>query len=65
MIQTGIVRRWFAKHGYGFVTPDDGGPELFGRGRGKLRAGDAVEFTTQPGDRGLPIAVDVKRRTTN
>jgi cold shock CspA family protein len=56
---TGTVRRWWPKEGFGFVIPDDGSPELFGRGQRKLRAGQRVEFATERTARGTR-AVDVK-----
>lgn len=46
MTERGTVRRWWPKEGFGFVVPDDGSPELFGRGQRKLRAGQRVEFAT-------------------
>ena len=56
---TGTVRRWWPKEGFGFIVPDDGGPELFGRGPRRLRAGQRVQFKRKATERG-PRAEDVK-----
>ncbi|HZS68778.1 MAG TPA: cold shock domain-containing protein [Burkholderiales bacterium] len=56
---TGTVRRWWRKEGFGFVVPDDGSAELFGRGQRRLRAGQRVEFSTEQTAKGSR-AVDVK-----
>ncbi|KAG8728724.1 hypothetical protein FRC11_010330, partial [Ceratobasidium sp. 423] len=65
--KTGIVK-WFNEiKGHGFITQDDGGPELFVRhtsvtgrgpslGRGALREGDLVSFQVTETPRG-PTAV--------
>jgi CspA family cold shock protein len=58
---TGTVRRWWPNQGFGFVIPDDGSPELFGRGQRKLRRGQRVEFDTEQTARGLR-AVNVRTR---
>lgn len=59
--------KWFndAK-GYGFITPEDGGKDLFCHqseirmdGFRTLREGQAVEFTVEDGPKG-PAAKDVK-----
>jgi CspA family cold shock protein len=63
---TGTVK-WFSdEKGFGFVTPDDGGRDLFvhhtgivGDGFRSLTEGTKVEYQSQSGDKG-PRAVDVR-----
>ena len=63
---TGTVK-WFSDDkGFGFVTPDDPGKDLFvhhteiaGEGFRSLAEGARVEYETQAGDKG-PKAVNVR-----
>jgi cold shock protein len=63
---TGTVK-WFSdEKGFGFVTPDDGGKDLFvhhtgiaGEGFRSLTEGTKVEYESQASDKG-PKAVDVR-----
>ena len=63
---TGTVK-WFSdEKGFGFVTPDDGGKDLFvhhtgiaGEGFRSLTEGTKVEYESQSSDKG-PKAVDVR-----
>jgi CspA family cold shock protein len=63
---TGTVK-WFSdEKGYGFITPDDGGNDLFvhhsgiaGAGFKSLAEGAKVEFEVQEGPKGRN-AVDVR-----
>lgn len=56
---TGTVK-WFADDkGYGFITRDDGGPDVFchytgiaGTGRRNLEEGQTVAFTVEAGPKG-------------
>ena len=62
----GVVARWDADRGFGFVTPDDGGPDLFVHvsvlgGAEPLVAGERVRFGVRQSDRG-PQADKVERR---
>jgi cold shock protein len=62
---TGTVKWFNADKGYGFITPDDGGKDLFvhfsaiqGSGYRSLAEGAKVEFEAQQGDKG-PQAANV------
>jgi cold shock protein len=64
---TGTVK-WFSdEKGFGFVTPDEAGKDLFvhhsgiaGGGFRSLQEGDKVSFDAEAGDKG-PKAVNVQR----
>ncbi|MBW1998374.1 MAG: cold-shock protein [Deltaproteobacteria bacterium] len=59
--------KWFSnKRGYGFITPDEGGEDLFihytnieGEGFRSLEEGQVVEFEEAQGDKG-PQATKVR-----
>jgi CspA family cold shock protein len=63
---TGTVK-WFSDDkGYGFITPDDAGKDLFvhhndigGEGFKSLNEGAKVSYEAEPGDKG-PKAVNVQ-----
>jgi CspA family cold shock protein len=65
-LATGIVK-WFSdEKGYGFITPDDGGKDLFvhfsnidGEGFKTLREDQPVEYEPSQGQKG-PEATNVK-----
>lgn len=53
----GVVARYDAERGFGFITPDAGGADLFVhvsvlRGVEALQEGDRVQFNVRQGDRG-------------
>ena len=61
---TGKVKFFNDEKGFGFITPDDGGKDLFvhvtGVAAGSLSEDDAVEYEVGEGQKG-PCAVQVKK----
>jgi CspA family cold shock protein len=64
-VSTGTVKWFNDQKGYGFITPDDGGEDLFvhhseikAAGRTTLREGQKVEFEVGQGRKG-PCATNV------
>ncbi|MBL8566162.1 MAG: cold-shock protein [Hyphomicrobiaceae bacterium] len=68
MRQSGIVKFFNAQKGYGFITPDDGGKDVFVHvtaversGVGQLNEGMRISFETEPDKRGKgPKAVELR-----
>ncbi|CAB4594471.1 MAG: cold-shock protein [Actinobacteria bacterium] len=63
---TGVVKWFNNEKGYGFITPDEGGPDLFAHfssietdGFKSLAENQKVEFTIAQGDKG-PQAANIK-----
>jgi CspA family cold shock protein len=59
-VATGTVKWFNDSKGYGFITPDEGGDDVFvhhsgigGTGFKTLSEGAKVEFTAEPGQKGL------------
>lgn len=66
MAQTGKVKWFNAEKGFGFITPDQGGADVFahfsaieGRGYRSLNEGQAVEFEVNEGPKG-PQAAEIR-----
>lgn len=60
----GMVKRWFAHKGYGFIAPEDGSADIFVHisdveGARNLTEGEKVDFEVISTYRG-PKAIDVK-----
>src|SRR5215208_198500 len=60
MAQEGMVKRFSQEKGYGFITPDEGGEELFvyytsivGSGFRSLEEGEKVRYEVGQGRKGL------------
>jgi CspA family cold shock protein len=63
-VKTGTVKWFNEAKGFGFISPDDGGPDVFvhfsvlpGTGFRKLREGDRVEFDSKEGPKGMQATV--------
>jgi len=64
---TGTVKNFFTERGFGFITPDGGGDDVFvhvsaleGAGSEELVEGQHVEFEVEQGPKG-PQAKSVRR----
>ncbi|MDF2939395.1 MAG: cold-shock protein [Gammaproteobacteria bacterium] len=56
-MNTGTVKFFNHSKGFGFITPDDGGKDVFvhlnGIKRGQLNEGSKVQFSTESSAKGL------------
>ncbi|KAB0537638.1 cold-shock protein [Pseudochrobactrum algeriensis] len=67
MAQTGVVKFFNGEKGFGFIKPDNGGPDIFvhisavqASGLTNLADNQKVSFETEPDRRGKgPKAVDI------
>lgn len=66
MAQKGKVKWFNAEKGFGFITPDGGGSDVFahfsaiqGKGYRSLEEGQGVEFETNDGPKG-PQALEIR-----
>jgi CspA family cold shock protein len=67
-LQTGTVKWFNAAKGFGFITPETGGPDAFVHisaveraGMSELREGERIEYTLVRGNNGKSSAEDLKR----
>lgn len=62
-MKTGTVKFFNEKKGFGFITPDDGGKDIFVHSsalKDQIREGDKVQFEEETGQKGLN-ATNVKK----
>ena len=64
-METGTVKFYNEEKGFGFITPDNGGKDLYVHStavqNGPIKEGDKVEFEIGQGDKG-PRAENVSRK---
>jgi CspA family cold shock protein len=68
-MSTGTVKWFNMEKGYGFIAPDDGGPDVFvhisavvGAGLPELREGQTLEYDVEAARNGKTAATNLKPR---
>jgi CspA family cold shock protein len=64
-VEYGIIKRWFSDRGFGFITPDAGGKDVFLHARSlppgtAIGEGDRVSFTIETEQSGKLRAASVR-----
>ncbi len=66
-MNTGTVKWFNERKGYGFIVPDDGGDDLFvhhseiqSEGKVSLDAGQKIEYEIGTGEKDRPCAIKVR-----
>lgn len=62
-MKTGVIKFFNGEKGYGFITPEEGGKDVFVHVKGlidKVTEGDKVEFEVEESPKGLN-AINVKK----
>jgi cold shock protein len=67
-MQTGTVKWFNAQKGFGFIQPDNGGPDVFVHisaveraGLDNLREGERIQYELEQGRNGKSAAEELKR----